>query len=75
MNDDLISRRAAIEAVGDVHPMDYNGQAILHRLRELPTIDEYDVVEEYCRKRCLVIMTADLFEKIKREFGGAQWIR
>ena len=36
---DLISRQAAIEAVGDVHPLDYNGQAILTRLKELPTID------------------------------------
>lgn len=39
MMDELISRQAAIEAVGDVHPLDYNGQAILHRLKELPTIE------------------------------------
>ena len=37
---DLISRQAAIEAVGDVHPLDYNGQAIVTRLKELPTIDQ-----------------------------------
>lgn len=36
---DLISRQAAIEAIGEVHPLDYNGQAILTRLKELPTID------------------------------------
>ena len=36
---DLISRKAAIDAVGDVHPLDYNGQAILYRIKALPTID------------------------------------
>lgn len=36
---DLISRQAAIEAVGDVHPLDYNGQAILYRIKALPTAD------------------------------------
>lgn len=42
--DDLINRQAAIEAVGDVHPLDYNGQAILHRIQQLPTIDAVPVV-------------------------------
>ena len=34
---DTISRQAAIEAVGDVHPLDYNGQAILERIKALPS--------------------------------------
>ena len=40
-----------------------------------PTIEPIQVVEDYCEKRCLVVMSADLFEKIKREYGEAQWIR
>lgn len=35
--DDLISRQAAIEAIGEVHPLDYNGQAILERIKALPS--------------------------------------
>lgn len=37
--DDLISRQAAIEAVGDVHPLDYNAQAIVERIKALPTAE------------------------------------
>lgn len=37
---DLISRQAALEAVGDVHPLDYNGQAILHRIQQLPSAEK-----------------------------------
>ena len=38
--DDLISRQAAIEAIGEVHPLDYNGQAILERIKALPTAEK-----------------------------------
>lgn len=38
---DLISRQAAIDAVGDVHPLDYNGQAILHRIQQLPSAEKH----------------------------------
>ena len=56
--DDLISRQAELEAVGDVHPLDYNGQAILHRIQQLPTIDVPDrkfgewMAEPNCWYRC-----------------------
>lgn len=33
-----------------------------------PTIDEYDVIVEYCQKRCLDIVTGDLFDKLKQEY-------
>lgn len=36
---ELISREAVIEAIGDAHPLDYNKQAILERIKALPTID------------------------------------
>lgn len=33
---DVIYRHAAIESVGDVHPLDYNAQAIVARLKSMP---------------------------------------
>ena len=79
--DDLISRKAAVLAIRRTAEPIYRGEDNVvpaeyeDAIMKLPIIDEYDVVAEYCRKRCLVIMSADLFEKIKREYGGAQWIR
>lgn len=35
--DDLISRQAAIDAIGEIHPLDYNAQAIAERIKELPS--------------------------------------
>ena len=35
--DDLINRRAAIDAIGEVHPLDYNAQAIKSRIERLPS--------------------------------------
>lgn len=37
MNNDLISRQAAIDALGDIHPLDYNGLAILEKIKALPS--------------------------------------
>ena len=37
MMSDLISRQAAIDAIGEVHPLDYNRQAILERIKALPS--------------------------------------
>ena len=34
---DLISRQAAIDAIGEIHPLDYNAQAIAERIKELPS--------------------------------------
>lgn len=42
-------------------------------IERMPTIDPIDIVEDYCHKRHLVVMTGELFEKIKREWGG--WIK
>lgn len=36
---DYIDRQAAIEAVGDIHPLDYNSRAIAERLKNLPSAD------------------------------------
>ena len=36
--DDLISRQAAIDAIGEVHPLDYNSQAIKSMIKQLPPI-------------------------------------
>lgn len=35
--DDLISRQAALDAIGEIHPLDYNAQAIAERIKELPS--------------------------------------
>ena len=37
--DDLISRQAAIDALGDIHPLDYNAQAYKARLEKLPAAE------------------------------------
>ena len=34
---DLIDRQAAIDALGDIHPLDYNAQAYLDRIKRLPS--------------------------------------
>ena len=87
--DDLISRQAAIEhlkkrlyetALNNITEHPYYEEMADNRvdvwLNELQSVDDYDVVAEYCRKRRLVIITADLFEKIKREYVGEEhWIR
>lgn len=71
--DDLISRQAAIDALSKGEGC---GNICRRGIERIPSVDEYDVVAEYCRKRCLVIITADLFEKIKREYVGEEhWIR
>lgn len=43
---DLISRQAALEAVGDVHPLDYNGQGIVNRIKALPAERQWIPVSE-----------------------------
>lgn len=50
---DYIDRQAAIEAVGDIHPLDYNSQAIANRLKSLPSADVEPVVRcKDCKHRC-----------------------
>lgn len=40
---DLISRKAAIDALGDIHPLDYNLQAVLEKIKALPSAKDIDV--------------------------------
>lgn len=59
---DYIDRQAAIDAVGDVHPLDYNSRAIVERLKTLPSADVETVrhgrwIDEtfsFSRPRCSV---------------------
>jgi hypothetical protein len=41
---DLIDRQAAIDALGEIHTLDYNAQSIKARLEKLPTIEAEPVV-------------------------------
>ena len=38
---DLISRAAAIEAVGEIHPLDYNAQSTVNRIKAIPSAQEW----------------------------------
>lgn len=70
---ELIRRQAVLNTVikmrhvCDTNDIDDYAKMLFAALGMLPSIDEHDVVAEYCQKRGLVIITADLFEKIKRE--------
>lgn len=61
MMDDLISRQAAIDAIGEIHPLDYNAQAIAEKIKGLPSAqpevirckdcrwwDKYSETQGYC---------------------------
>lgn len=39
-------------------------------LGSAPTIDQLEIVEQYCEKRCLVIMTQELFAQITKNWPG-----
>lgn len=41
---EYITRFAALQAVGDIHPLDYNGQGIVARIKAIPAAAA-DVVE------------------------------
>ena len=36
--EDAVSRRDAIDAIGEVHPLDYNAQTIKSRIENLPPV-------------------------------------
>lgn len=68
--DDLISRQAAIEAIKRYAAYNYdlnNGLNLaMNAVTDLPTVEPTEeMIKEYCRKRCLCIVTADLFERWK----------
>ena len=45
--EDCISRQAAIDALGEVHPLDYNAQAIKARIEQLPSVQPTRVKGEW----------------------------
>lgn len=77
MDMDLISRKAAIDALCDDCPRlqsvcpHYPCREFL-KIEELPSV-QIEVTEEavldYCRKRCLVILTYDCFHKLTTVFS------
>lgn len=44
---EYITRSSALQAVGDVHPLDYNGQGIVERIKRIPAADVVEVVRCY----------------------------
>ena len=67
---DLISRRAAIKAIDDL-PNCYNGYSdtydkayIIGVLEEVPSVEPKKVVEDYCRPRNLMVVTAEDFHRL-----------
>ena len=45
--EDYISRQQAINALGEVHPLDYNTQAIKAKIEQLPSVQPRGCVETY----------------------------
>ena len=77
MADDTISRRAAIDALDkrfDNVPMEQTAEILMLRkdLRELPSAQPEiteDDVKEYCRKRCLIVVTSDLYDEMMKRWS------
>jgi rubrerythrin len=40
---EYITRSSALQAVGDIHPLDYNGQGIVERIKRIPAADVVEV--------------------------------
>lgn len=47
MMGEYVKRSDALQAVGDIHPLDYNGQGIVERIQAIPAADVVEVVR--CR--------------------------
>lgn len=65
--DEIISRQAAIKAIDDL-PNCYNGYSdtydksyIIGVLEEVPSVEPKKVVEDYCRPRNLMVVSAENF--------------
>ena len=77
MADDTISRRAAIDALDkrfDNVPMEQTAEILMLRkdLRELPSAQPEiteDDVKEYCRKRCLIVVTSNFYEEMMKRWS------
>ena len=77
---DTISRQAAIDVIEDYpHGNVWNVESMeemVDKIKTLPTaqpVATYEQVEEYCKKRCLHVVTADFFESTKPQRLG-HWI-
>ena len=77
---DTISRKAAIDVIEDYpHGNVWNVESMeemVDKIKTLPTaqpVATYEQVEEYCKKRCLHVVTADFFESTKPQRLG-HWI-
>ena len=53
LNGDLISRKAVLEIFGDIHPLDYNAQAYVSQIKELPTIPQTNTAEWITQYDCV----------------------
>ena len=73
--DDCLSRQQAIEVFADVHPLDYNAQAYLEKIRSLPPAEPeitLEYIKKYCEKRGLVILTSEFYNKMKSRLSSAE---
>lgn len=59
MINDYVKRSEALNAVGDIHPLDYNGQGIVKRIKAIPAADVVEVrhaswiVDGYFNEPCV----------------------
>ena len=77
--DDLISKQAAIAALGE-RPLTWVGgdyelgrqnqfDSDLLAIQMVPSVDELEIVTEYCRKRNLVIITIGSFRALQAYYN------
>jgi len=75
--DDLISRQAAIDRAVSIPMFGRDVKMVaVSEIKNLPSAQPeptYEQVEEYCKKRCLHVVTADFFESTKPQRLG-HWI-
>jgi len=72
---DPIERQAAIEVFADAHPLDYNAQSYLAKIKALPPAEPEITLEDikkYCEKRGLVILTSELYNEMKSRCSSAK---
>ena len=76
--DDLISRQAAIDRAVSIPMFGRDVKMVaVSEIKNLPSAQPeptYEQVEEYCKKRCLHVVTADFFESTKPQRLG-HWIQ
>lgn len=72
---DLISRQAAIDVIETTSFDDYGDYVRIRELiEELPSAQHettLDDVKEYCFKRCLIVVTSDLYNEMVRRWSAS----